>query len=60
MSHLEELEKELRDIEVRISELREKLHLLRVEYEENIRAISGYLGGLSPCVGQKRKWSEVE
>ena len=59
MSHLEELESELRDIEVRISELREKLHLLRVEYEENIRAISGYLGGMSPCVGQKRKWSEI-
>lgn len=60
MSHLEELEKELRDIEVRIFELREKLNNLRVEYEENIKAICGYLGGSPSQVGQKRKWSEVE
>jgi len=59
MSDLEGLEKKLRDIEESILYLREKLNKLRIEYEENIRAITGYLYE-SPCVGQKRKWCEVE
>lgn len=61
MSDLEALERELYDIERRISELRERLHLLRVEYEENIRAISKYCTEYcEPQVGQKRKWSQIE